>query len=373
MLKKLKKAMFIIFIIISVLALGLFLFLRQDKFGRFPEGARLERIQKSPNYRDGSFQNQIDTPRVQDDVSFVGLMWDFWFVKKERLVPKEPLPSRKTDLKNLPPDRDTLVWFGHSTVFLRLHGWNILIDPVLSDHAAPVSFSTRAFPGTNLYQPEELPDIDYLLISHDHWDHLDYQTLLALKPRIGKIICPLGVGAHLEAWGFRPDQIVEGDWYDRLEPELGLTVHFRPARHFSGRTLKSGQSLWAGFVLETPGRRIFYSGDTGYGPHLAETGADFDGFDLVILENGQYDPKWKLIHMMPEETAQAAEELKGRLVLPVHSGRFTIANHSWDDPFKRLAAASEGRGFKLATPLLGDTVWLDEPDQAFSRWWEGLE
>ena len=365
--------MIIIVVIIAVLGLSVLLFMRQEKFGRPPQGARLERIQKSPNYRDGAFQNQLPTPRGPENTSFAAMMWEYWFVKKERLTPKEPLPSQKTDLKKLAPEGDALVWLGHSSVFLRLGGRNILIDPVLSDYASPVSFSTRAFPGTNLYQAAEFPDIDYLIISHDHWDHLDHQTLLALKPRIGRIITGLGVGEHLEAWGFNPGQIIEGDWYDQVEPEPGLTVHFRPVRHFSGRTLKSGQTLWTSFVLETPERRVYYSGDSGYGPHLAETGRDFDGFDLAILENGQYDLNWKYIHMMPEEVALAADELKAKTLLPVHDGRFNIANHSWDDPFIRLTAAAKGYQFKLATPFLGEVFYLDDQERSFSRWWEGLE
>ena len=374
----------ILIIVLAVIGAGFFIFLNQAKFGRLPSGERQARIKNSPNYRSGRFQNLIPTSNQTEGVTFVEMMAEY-LRKKERLTPAQPLPGVKTDLSALfsgsnqanrdlsAPEPEPLVWFGHSSFLMRLGGRNILVDPVFSDYASPFFFITRAFSGANLYSAVDLPAIDYLLISHDHWDHLDYQTVMALKDHIGRIVCGLGVGEHFERWGFPPEKIIEGDWYDRLELEPGLTLHFLPARHFSGRGLFWNKSLWTAFALEPPGRRIFYSGDTGPGPHLADIGRRFDGFDLAIIEDGQYDRQWADIHLSPEEAGQAAVDLKARALLPVHNGKFRIANHSWDDPFIRLSEAQKGRGWQLVTPLIGETIDLTNLKQDYKKWWEELK
>ena len=372
-MKKVRKIMLILLIIIGLIALSGALFVNQAKFGKSPSGARLERLAKSPHYRDGRFYNLIDTPNLSEGVGWLEMMAEF-ARKKERQRPSVPVPSVKTDLSAL--DGDSLVWFGHSSFFLRLGGQNILADPVFSPNASPFSFTTKAFDGTNIYSPADLPEIDYLLISHDHWDHLDYPTVTALRTKVKKVICGLGVGAHFEHWGFEPSQIVEGDWFDEFDFDNGLKITLVPARHFSGRNLlRSNVTLWTGFVLETGGRRIFYSGDTGYGPHFKDIGDRFDGFDLAIVEDGQYDRNWKYIHMMPEEVALAAGDLKARAIMPVHNSKFVIANHTWDDPLIRLVAALRTQRVvpaKLVTPIIGQKVDLADPDQRFSPWWADL-
>jgi len=206
----------------------------------------------------------------------------------------------KTDFKTLDKGKDVVVWLGHSSYFMQLGGKRILIDPVFSSSAAPVSFANKAFNGTNLYTAEDMPEIDYLLISHDHWDHLDYPTVIALKPKVKNVVCGLGVGSYFEDWGFEPILIHEADWFTVLEFEDGLIIHVLPSRHFSGRLFTRNKTLWTGFALVTPDRRVFYSGDGGYGPHFKQIGEMFNGFDLVIMENGQYDKNWPYIHMMPE-------------------------------------------------------------------------
>ena len=354
----------------GALALAAALFMNQAKFGKNPSGARLERLAQSPHYRDGRFYNLIDTPNLTEGVGWLEMMAEF-ARKKERQRPAQPLPAVKTDLKAI--SGDALVWFGHSSFFLRLDGKNILADPVFSPNASPFSFTTKAFEGTTLYTADDLPDIDYLIISHDHWDHLDYPTVTALRPRVKKVICGLGVGSHLAHWDYAPSQIIEGDWFDEFDFGDGLKISLMPARHFSGRNLlRSNVTLWTAFVLEAGGRRIFYSGDSGYGPHFKDIGDRFDGFDLAILEDGQYDRNWKYIHMTPEEVALAAGDLKARAVLPVHNSKFVIANHTWDDPLIRVAAAVDGR-VRLVTPVIGRTLDLDDPDQGLERWWVGRD
>lgn len=343
------------------------------RFGRLPEGPRLERLKASPNYKDGEFRNQQTTPMFSGDRGRWATLWDYFFVRKTGLEPAQAPPMVKTDLKALRRDEDLVIWLGHSSSFLQLGGRRILIDPIFNDHAAPFSFFTRAFKGAYPYSAEDLPEIDCLIISHDHWDHLDYETLGALKPRIRAVVCPLGVGAHLERWGFAPGIIHEADWDEELRLEPGLTVHVLPARHFSGRWIRNNKTLWAGFLLETPRRRVFYSGDSGYGPHFARIGEKFGGVDLAIMENGQYDRNWPLIHMAPEEAARGAADLRARALLPVHAGRFAIANHAWDEPFRRILEASRGRSFTLLTPMIGEVARLGDSEPAFSAWWEAVD
>jgi L-ascorbate metabolism protein UlaG (beta-lactamase superfamily) len=184
------------------------------------------------------------------------------------------------------------------------------------------------------------------------------------------VICPLGVGAYFEYWDFPKEKICEGDWYDRIPLGENITVHVLPARHYSGRLMAKNKTLWAGFALETPNRGIFFSGDSGYGPHFSKIGEAFQGFDLVLLDCGQYDPRWAYIHMTPEEAAQAAADLGARAMIPAHVGRFTIANHPWDEPFKRLIEACQNKPYRLLTPEIGEPVVPDDNPSRFSRWWE---
>jgi len=358
-------------LLFGLLAVGGCLYVQQPKFGKLPEGDRLARISRSSNAVDGSFRNQVPFGEVLRK-SKAALWLEFLLTPREKTVPPSPIPVVKTDLKSLDRARDMVVWLGHSSYFVQLGGRTMLIDPVMSDHAAPVSFSTRAFPGSNPYTPDDMPDIDYLLISHDHWDHLDYATVTALLPKVRHVVTGLGVGEHLEEWGFPAGMVHEADWDESLSLDEGVAIHFLTARHFSGRMFTRNRTLWGGFAVETPTRRIFYSGDSGYGPHFAEIGARFGGFDLVLLDSGQYNEDWKNVHMMPEEAAQAALDLRAGAALPGHNGKFSISYHSWDDPYRRFAEASQGRPFRMVTPRIGEAVDLADRGQVFSRWWNRM-
>jgi L-ascorbate metabolism protein UlaG (beta-lactamase superfamily) len=215
-----------------------------------------------------------------------------------------------------------------------------------------------------------MPEIDLLIISHDHYDHLDYATIKALKPKIRQVITPLGVGSHLRYWGIDSDIIHEKDWNQSVKVSNALTVHVLPARHFSGRGLKSNQTLWASFMFEAHDRKVYYSGDTGYGPHFKAIGEQFGPVDLAIMENGQYDEDWNNIHMMPKETVQAAVDLNALAILPGHAGRFVLAKHTWDAPYKSLTKESTGKNFRLLTPKQGEPVRVNDTTQQFSAWWE---
>lgn len=351
------------------LTLGACAVFNQPRFGKLPQGDRFDRVQESPNYKDGKFQNLIQTPKFSKDVGWVSLIWSGIFDKNERLVPDSPVPVVKTDLKSLNPKTDAVVWLGHSSWFIQANGRRILVDPVFSDSAAPFSFLNKAFAGTSVYRAEDMPEIDCLLISHDHWDHLDYPTVAALQSKVKQVVCPLGVGGYFHNWKYPKEKIHEGDWGDSITLGKDLTVHVLPARHYSGRLFKENKTLWAGFVIQTSDLRIFYSGDSGYGPHFADIGKTFHGFDLAILDCGQYDPRWAYIHMTPEEAAQATQDLGARALIPAHVGRFTIANHPWDEPFERLTKASQDKSYRLLTPIIGEPVAFDDTPSRFHSWW----
>jgi L-ascorbate metabolism protein UlaG (beta-lactamase superfamily) len=352
---------------------GLFAFLKEAKFGGTPAGSRLDRIRRSPNFRDGSFQNQLLTPVMTPQPGSRNVMLEFMFNRSKRLRPKGPVPSVRRDLRQISPADNVLVWFGHSSYFLQMNGKRILVDPVLSGRASPVPFTTKAFDGTDPYAVADIPDIDVLFITHDHWDHLDYDTVTKIRPRVKRVICGLGAGAHLEKWGYTADSIAEGDWGDCVALGDGFTAHVLPARHFSGRGLRSNATLWVSYALETSsGRKIYLGGDSGYGPHFKEIGKQFGGFDLAVLENGQYDKSWKLIHMMPAETLQAAHDLQASLVFPVHNSKFCISNHDWDAPLRSITAIDAKMRPELITPVIGEIVQISNPIAESSDWWTRL-
>lgn len=358
-------------IIIALIIFGIYIFMQQPKFGKPSTGERLERIKNSPNYKDGKFQNLAFTPDITEGTSYFTVLKDFLFNKSKRNKPAATLPSKKTDLFNLDKDKNVLVWFGHSSYFMQIDGKKILVDPVFSGAASPIRFTTKSFEGSDVYDASDIPEIDYLFISHDHWDHLDYETIIRLKPKIKKIITGLGVAAHLEHWGYDKNIIQEKDWSETILLDEGFIVNTTTGRHFSGRTFKRNQSIWMSFVLRTPTMKIFIGGDSGYGTHFAEIGNTYGPFDLAILECGQYNQYWKYIHTMPEETVQAAIELKAKKIIPVHWSKFSLALHAWDDPIIRVTKEAERKKLPLLHPMIGEQVDLNGEND-FTKWWEKI-
>jgi L-ascorbate metabolism protein UlaG (beta-lactamase superfamily) len=283
------------------------------------------------------------------------------------------IPSVKTDLLALPVGRDVLVWFGHSSYFMQIDGKRILVDPVFSGNASPVPGTLKAFKGTDIYTVDELPNIDFLIISHDHYDHLDYETIFKLKGKVDRVICGLGVGAHFEYWGYDPSRIIEKDWQDAVDLGMGFKVFVTPARHFSGRGFIRNNTLWCSYVLKTPTMKIYIGGDSGYDTHFADIGNTFGPFDLAILENGQFNAAWRYIHMSPDEVLKAAQELKAKRLFPVHSSKFVLANHPWDYPLEEITRLNKQVNIPLATPMIGEIVDLKQPDQEFRQWWVGVK
>lgn len=348
------KMYIILFLFLAVICIASIV-LSQPCFGRNPRGARLERVRKSPYYKDGEFQNEDTTVLMTDKSSF----WDMVTGRKKskRLIPKEgEIQVIKNDLKHLPKDKDLYVWFGHSSFLLQLSGRTILVDPVFIAFS-PVRFIGKAFPGTDIYKPEDMPDtIDYLIISHDHYDHLDHKTVVALKDRVGKVICPLGVGENFEHWGYAKEQIIELDCNEDFTD--GFIFHCLPTRHFSGRSLKRNTTQRASWLIETPLRKVFYSGDGGYGVRFKRFGQQFPDIDLAIMENGQYDENWCNIHTMPEELGKEVSELHPNRFVTVHHSKVALANHAWDEPRENERKAAEVSGVPLITCCIGEIVIL---------------
>lgn len=335
-------------------------------FGQTPAGPRLERVRASKNYRDGSFHYPVPTEVMAKKVSFVKMMGEF-LRRPADTEPKNPIPFVKTDLHSLA--EESLVWFGHSSYLIRTSGLNILVDPVMSGSISPIGLFGKAFPGANAYSVQDLPEIDFLVLTHDHFDHLDYATLRSVRPKVKRVLATLGVGSHLEFWGMPAEGITELDWWESFEVAGKIKLTSAPSRHFSGRTFKRNQTLWGSFVLESGSKKIYLGGDSGYGPHFKMIGEKHGPFDLALLECGQYGPNWPLIHMFPEETVIASQELGAKVLFPVHWGKFVLSTHAWNDPIRRAAKKAAEEKVRLATPRIGEVLRIgaEKPSEA---WWE---
>jgi L-ascorbate metabolism protein UlaG (beta-lactamase superfamily) len=342
--------------------------MHQKIFGKLPSGEHLERIQQSTNYKNGVFNNLSRTPVMAEDSSFWKTLKSY-LNKPKDTSPPAILPSVRTNLHSLPAGNPVIVWFGHSSYLLHINGMHILVDPVFSGHAAPFSFMVKAYPGSNIYSVDDLPVIDLLIQTHDHYDHLDYTTITQLKSKIKKIVTALGVGSHFEYWGFDKNIISEFDWWNTQTVAPGIALTAAPARHFSGRGIKRGKTLWASFILKTATHNIYIGGDSGYDTHFKEIGNKYGPFDIAILEAGQYNAHWPHIHMMPEETVQACADLQAKVLLPVHWGKFTLSLHPWNEPVKRVIKKAAELNIKVTTPMIGEPVILDSSYPS-SHWWE---
>jgi L-ascorbate metabolism protein UlaG (beta-lactamase superfamily) len=338
--------------------------------GKLPSGERLERIEKSPHYSDGAFRYPGPLPERPEPVrrrrgGLFRAAGRLLFGTGKNTRPPAPLPSAKTDLFALDPEENLVVWMGHSSYYLQAGGKKFLVDPVFSGRA----FVVKAFAGSDVYTPEDIPPIDYLVISHDHWDHLDYKTVKALREKTGLVLTGLGTGAHLERWGYAPEQIIEHDWNEATDLGGGFSITAIGTPHFSGRFLSRNKTLWTAFVLVAPGRKIFLGGDSGYADYFIKTGERFGPFDIAFLECGQYNENWRNSHMFPEDTAQASIDLGAKKLFAVHWAKFVLSTHAWDEPIIRLSAECERRGITLLHPLIGAVARFDT-DETFPKWWE---
>lgn len=343
-------------------------------FGRRASGARLERIKASPRFVDGAFRNTVPVAPGLKKGTIAPTMAEY-LCGGQRRTPPGPLPYQDPlPLWTAPVETGLrATWLGHSTVLLELDGLRVLTDPVWGDRASPMTFA-----GPKRFQPvpvpiASLPPLDAVIVSHDHYDHLDYPTILELLKRDVPFYTSLGVGAHLQAWGVPPERITELDWWESAKlPRGELSLTAAPSQHFSGRGISGrNTTLWSSFVVRGARHAVFFSGDTGLTPEYAEIARRLGPFDLVMLEVGAYHPAWGDIHLGPENALEALALLGGGPLLPVHWGTFNLAMHAWDQPAETLLKLARPRGVKLVMPLLGQPI---EPArvEAALPWWRPL-
>ena len=350
-----------------------FIFIKTSKeFGGKANEEQLSFYATLANYSEGSFRNLDNVEMRSMGFWEIVKMIPKFFRDSPGRIPEHELPMQKLDSTALTQVADTSMfvnWFGHSAILLQMHGKKIMIDPMLGPTPAPHPKlgKNRFRPGLPL-QAEQLPALDIVLYSHDHYDHLDYGTVEKIKDKTARFLVPLGLANHLILWGVDPKKITEFQWGDSLQID-GYTFVCTPAQHFSGRGIGDrGATLWCSWVVKHEGTNIYFSGDSGYGRHFKEIGQEHGPFDFAMLECGQYNEKWKEIHMMPEETALAAKDLGTATFMPIHWGAFTLAFHEWNDPAIRVAAEAERLDLNLITPIIGETIDLTLVP-ALNRWW----
>ncbi|MCZ4408859.1 MBL fold metallo-hydrolase [Cryomorphaceae bacterium 1068] len=361
---------------IGFIAVVAVLFIKfSPEFGGSHSNEDKERYATSGHYENNEFQNLIETSMDMDAKGMAKTMWEF-LAGGERRKPASPLPMIFRDSEEIigydGPAR--LMWYGHSAFLLQMEGKNILLDPMFGQVAAPHPWlGANRFNSEMPISIENLPSIDAIIISHDHYDHLDYGSIKALIGKTKHFYLPLGVGAHFREWGVPEEQITEFNWWDA--GSIGdISIAFTPSRHFSGRGVTDRNStLWGSWVIKSSKSKLFFSGDSGYGPHFKQIGEKFGPFDFALMECGQYNEKWAAIHMMPEETALATEEVDAKVMMPIHWGAFTLALHQWDDPIKRVVPAGAELSIPVVIPQIGEFVSVNEPSTAYQGWWEELQ
>lgn len=364
---RLFKGLVIFFAIILLFILSIMAFVNlAPQFGANPSGKHLSEITESKNYSGKEFINQIET-KMDNSPS------NFWGMIKEYASSKNTAPKHAFDTKFASPQPSSadsnavFTWFGHSAILMQLAGKKIFFDPMLGPAASPVSFFGGRFKNTPGIDLAKLENIDAVIFSHDHYDHLDYYTIKAIKDRVGHFYTPLGLGSHLVAWDVPSEKITELDWWESVE-FASFTFTATPARHFSGRGFSRNQTQWASWVVEGANHKIYFSGDSGYGPHFKEIGERFGPFDFAMMECGQYNERWEAIHMMPEQTVQAALDIQTRQMMPIHWAAFTLAPHEWYQPAERVSKAALENNMPLITPEVGETFVLGS-EMSSAKWW----
>lgn len=341
--------------------------LRNDpQFGAGAGAMKYVKKQSSVAWKMGSFRNLDKTPLQEDLGSLFGDL--VGYMKAKNTQPTEPLPVAINSLSSAPNNgRDHLTWYGHSALRLETGGKTILLDPMLGEWVAPVPFLGHRFPYKDYNPLNDFDEIDLIVYSHDHYDHLDYDTLMLLKDKTRAFLCPLGLGAHLVAWGIPRERITELDWWQSTEV-AGCSFTATPARHFSGRSPGTrNKSLWAGFAIKTNHHNMFFGGDSGYGRHFAQIGERLGPFDLTMLDAGQYHDRWKNVHMQPEEALRAHKDLRGDALLPIHWGAFSLSDHSWFDPVERIKTADKTDC--VISPMVGQRFELENLANCREAWW----
>ena len=358
-----------------ILIVGLLFVNLSPQFGGSPTEEQTESYSKTGHYKEGVFVNELETNMDMDFSAIYETMLEF-IKGGENLQPKKDLPVKKIEAQWIEQNKNQLTkltWFGHSAFLLQLDGKKILIDPMLGESPAPhPMIGVKRYNKEIPIEIENLPFIDFVIISHDHYDHLDYESIMKLKGKVGKFYMPLGVGAHFKNWGFDENQILELDWWDEtMEDNIKLVC--TPSRHFSGRGLTDrSATLWSSWVILSEKKKIYFSGDGGFGPHFKEIGDKYGPFDVGLMECGQYNKNWAQIHMMPEQTVQATIDVGAQWLVPVHWGAFTLSLHDWTDSIERVSAEAKRKNVNISTPAIGETIVLEHSLFPNSVWWKGL-
>lgn len=374
-IEKLKRIFKILglFFLLVIFLFGIWLWVDvYPRLGTRPGKSDQARFLKSPQYNSSKKEFQNRLPKLIEEMRKKNFNLDLvvrWFSPGVNRQPGRLLPEMSPDLKEFMSVEGgpKAIWFGHSTILVSLNGRTILFDPVFSKSASPVRFLVQRFQKPVL-SLQELPPIDFVVISHDHYDHLDMDSIQFLSKGQTQFVVPLGVGSHLRGWGVKPEQIREGDWWETLYVN-GYEFTPTPAQHFSGRDgVNNNETLWASWVLVSDGLRLFFSGDSGYDIHFKKIGDQYGPFDVAFLENGQYDKTWYEVHMPPEKVGVAFSDLRGKKLIPIHWGMFVLAFHTWDDPVIRLVNSVGSSGIDLEVPRLGEVVYLKKKGN-LDPWW----
>jgi L-ascorbate metabolism protein UlaG (beta-lactamase superfamily)/flagellar basal body-associated protein FliL len=366
--KIIKKIMIylLVFIVVLGVVISLFMYIH-PVFGGNPSDEQKEVYNTFDNYDNGKFVYQASTKMNTSAANSPSTFKD----SNSETNPAVQIPVSEIDWNKINSKEDSLTWFGHSAYLLSLDNKKIIIDPMLGPIASPVSFiGPKRYSEDMLDIIEEMPPIDAVFISHDHYDHLDYQSIKELKSKVSHFFVPYGVSNHLIRWGVAKEKITELNWWDETEFQ-GLTIALTPSKHFSGRGIFNRDStLWGGWVILGKQTRFFTSGDGGYDTHFKEIGEKYGPFDIALIEGGQYDRRWAWAHMFPEESVQANIDVKGKHMMLMHWGAFTLANHGWTEPIERALEAANKNDVNLIAPQIGETVQLDgRLSIPVTSWW----
>lgn len=365
-----RLTMIFLYILISIIISTILVINLTPSFGSNAKGEYKDKIKNSINFKNGKFTNLVKTDmstgtKEQRNNSIKKIM----FGSKTDRLPQNPIKTIKFNKSKFKNENDSFSWLGHSTVIMKLNNKTILIDPVYN-RASPFSFlGPKPFPMTNASSINDLPSkIDFVLITHDHYDHLDYKTIKKIHKTVNEFLVPLGVKSHLIKWGVDKNKIKEFDWYENTTLK-NIQFTFTPTRHFSGRGITNrDSSLWGSWVIKSKLTNVFFSGDSGYFDEFKKIGEKFGPFDITFIENGQYNEAWKNIHMAPEESVKAAIDLKSKLAVPIHWGKFSLSIHSWQEPANRFFKEANKQNLNYASPLIGEIFFLNQTVPK-SNWW----
>jgi L-ascorbate metabolism protein UlaG (beta-lactamase superfamily) len=372
-----KRTALVFAAIILLITLTVFTFMKSSpQFGGKVSKEQKAEFKKLSHYENGKFTN-AEPFVIKMDCHSVTEMLKETIRSKPHIHPDKNIEVVKFEVNQLNKDLEgkaRVVWLGHSSFLIHIEDKVILIDPVFSDYAAPHKLLGRKRYNNEMpFDVMDLDKIDAVIISHDHYDHLDYPTINKIKDKIEHVIVPLGVGNHFKEWGFAADKIQEMDWWN--ETQLGnLKIAFTPSRHASGRGLSDQSStLWGSWCLLGQNQKIFFSGDGGYGIHFKEIGAKYGPFDFGMVECGQYNEKWAGMHMVPEESVQAGLDAQIKTFMPIHWGAFTLANHTWTDPVERFTKKALELNAVIATPSIGQSIEVASSQYPREDWWEQFD